>query len=381
MKYFSNYDDLKFYKSPESFNKYTPLEILKYAIGANMYMPATKEDIFEKLINNKFREVGAITMCCEDAIPESKVPDAEINIFKVLNNLYERSLKEENLMDRLPLIFIRVRNVEQFKALSEKLTKNHLKMLTGFNFPKFNSINGSEYYHILSKLSKEYNEILYGMPILEDKRIIYKESRIPELISIQHILNHYSKYVLNIRVGGTDFSSIYGLRRSVYNSVWDIKVVSDCLLDILNVFLRTNKYTLEELKLLNIEESNDPELIQEDELKDYVISGPVWEYFSWEEDSAELLGLKKELMLDIQNGFQGKTIIHPSQIDTVNKSYIVPYDEYMDAINIVKAEGGVFKSEGGNRMNEVSPHKRWANKIVAKSKIFGVADKTAKFFN
>ena len=54
--------------------------------------------------------------------------------------------------------------------------------------------------------------------------------------------------------------------------------------------------------------------------------------------------------------------------------------EYIDAVNILNAienKGGVFKSEGGNRMNEVNPHKNWAKKIVARAKIFGVADKEA----
>lgn len=352
MRYFNNYDNLKFYKDPIAFNKYTEKEVLKYAIGANMYMPGTKDGVFEKLIDNKFREIGAITLCCEDAIPEDKVEDAEINILGILDNLYEMNIKDPDLLNRLPLIFVRVRNIEQFRALAKKMNKNRLKMLSGFNFPKFNSSNGDEYFTILKTLSEKYDEILYGMPILEDKKVIYQETRTFELDNIKKILHNYAKYVLNIRVGGTDFSSIYGLRRNVNNTIYDIRVVSDCLIDILNTFLR------------------------EDE--NYVVSGPVWEYFSWDESSPEILGLKKELDLDIQNGFQGKTIIHPSQIDTVNKSYIVNYYEYQDAVNILNAEGGVFKSEQGNRMNEVNPHRNWAKKIVAKAEIFGVYDKNAQ---
>lgn len=352
MRYFNNYDNLKFYKDPIAFNKYTNKEVLKYAIGANMYMPGTKDGVFEKLINNKFREIGAITLCCEDAIPEDKVEDAEINILGILDNLYEMNIKDPDLLNKLPLIFVRVRNVEQFRALAKKMNKNQVKMLSGFNFPKFNSSNGEEYFTILQNLSEKYDEVLYGMPILEDKKVIYQETRVFELDSIKKILHNFSKYVLNVRVGGTDFSSIFGLRRSVRNTIYDIRVVSDCLIDILNMFVR------------------------EDE--DYVVSGPVWEYFSWDENSPEIIGLKKELDLDIQNGFQGKTIIHPSQIDTVNKSYIVNYYEYQDAVNILAAEGGVFKSEQGNRMNEVNPHRNWAKKIVAKAEIFGVYDKNAQ---
>ena len=190
------------------------------------------------------------------------------------------------------------------------------------------------------------------MPILEDDTLIYKDTRFKELEKIEKILNTYSRYVLNIRVGGTDFSSRFGLRRDVDMTIYDIKVVSDCLIDILNFFLRQGN--------------------------EFVISGPVWEYFSNDPNSKEIKGLIKELKLDIENGFQGKTIIHPSQINPVNKQYIVDYHNYTDAVNIVERNGGVFKSSLGNRMNEAAPHLNWAKKIIARAEIFGVLEPNAK---
>lgn len=348
MKYFTTMDDLKFYKNPTEFTKHTPKDVLKYAIGANMYMPATQKNIFDKLIHNKFHDIGAITLCMEDAIDEAMLPEAQISALQLLDHLHDAKLTTPNM--NLPLIFIRVRNTEQFKAFAKMLTKKHLEELSGFNFPKFSSMNGDSYFATLKELSEKHNEVLYGMPIIEDEAAMYKETRIYELEKIQKILMNYQDYVLNIRVGGTDFSSIYGLRRSVDMTVYDIRVVSDCLTDILNFFLRQDC--------------------------GYVVSGPVWEYFSWDENSQEIKGLKKELKLDIQNGFQGKTIIHPSQINTVNKEYIVGYNEYMDALAICESSGGVFKSIAGNRMNETNPHKNWAKKILAKAEIFGVYDET-----
>ena len=44
--------------------------------------------------------------------------------------------------------------------------------------------------------------------------------------------------LLFIRVGGTDFSSKFGLRRSVDSSIYNVRVVSDCLIDIINMFAR-----------------------------------------------------------------------------------------------------------------------------------------------
>lgn len=346
MRYFVGMDDLKFFKDPINFTKQTDKEVLKYAIGANMYMPATQKNIFTKLINNEIHDIGAITLCMEDAIDESMVEKAQECTLELLDHLHEMRLQKKDM--NLPLIFIRVRNTKQFETFSKMLTKRHLEELSGFNFPKFNSVNGRQYFTTLKELSETHNEILYGMPIIEDENVMFKETRFFELEQIQKVLLDFQEYVLNIRVGGTDFSSIYGLRRSVNTTIYDIKVVADCLKDILNFFLRQNC--------------------------GYVVSGPVWEYFSWDKESKEIKGLERELDLDIQNGFMGKTIIHPSQINTVNRKYIIGYNEYMDAKAIMEASGGVFKSIGGNRMNEVAPHKNWAKKVLAKADIFGVFD-------
>ena len=60
------------------------------------------------------------------------------------------------------------------------------------------------------------------MPIIEDKKVMYKEHRLDELNKIQGILKKYDNHVLNIRVGGTDFSSIFGLRRDVSTTIYDV---------------------------------------------------------------------------------------------------------------------------------------------------------------
>jgi len=350
MRYFTGDNNLKFYKEPSEFNKKTDCNILKYAIGANMYMPATMDNVLDKLMNDDFHSVGAITLCMEDAIPAADVEKAEQCTLELLKDLHELKQKKETL--NIPLIFIRVRTPEQFKNFAKKLNKNHLAELSGFNFPKFTANNGDLYFKTLEELSQKYNEILYGMPIIETDEIIFKETRFHALEQIQKILMRYQNFVLNIRVGGTDFSSLYGLRRNVDSTIYDIKVVADCLTDIVNFFLRQSC--------------------------GYVVSGPVWEFYNWEEKSKEIEGLEKELILDMENGFMGKTIIHPSQIKVVNKKYIVNYDEYMDAKAILKSEGGVFASYRKNRMNETGPHQNWAKKILARAEIFGVHEPNNK---
>ena len=125
MKYFENVDKLLFYKEPQNFNKYSKRELLQYAIGANMYMPGTKNDIFEKLIGNAFREVGAITLCLEDAISEEEVPIAEQNILCLLEELFEKYKENgEELFNRLPLIFIEYAPLNNLHLFQDYLLKS-----------------------------------------------------------------------------------------------------------------------------------------------------------------------------------------------------------------------------------------------------------------
>lgn len=351
LRYFKSTNNLKFAKMPESFDKNTPKDILKYAIGANMYMPGYQDNIYDKLVDNVYSNLGSMTLCCEDACAESRVEEAEDNIRSLLKKISYISKTNPKVYNTLPLVFVRVRNVDQFKRLAEKLDQDCFEILAGVNFPKFTSSNGREYYGILKMLSEKYNTKLYGMPILESKEVIFKETRFEELKKIQDILSEYSDYVLNIRVGGTDFSSLFGLKRSMKYTIYDLKVVSDCLIDIINFFLRQDF--------------------------GYVVSGPVWEFISWDEESVEVQGLKKELELDIENGFHGKTVIHPSQIDFVNREYVVKESEYNDAVKIIQNGTGVFKGSNNN-MCECGPHANWAKKIVAKAKIYGVLDSDAQ---
>ena len=191
-----------------------------------------------------------------------------------------------------------------------------------------------------------------------------------ELISIKEILDKYKDIVLQVRVGATDFSSYFGVRRGVDYSIYDILTVREILSDIINVFGRNN---------------------------DYVISGPVWEYFRASKNmmfdelpsydiedcllkripivNTEIDGLLREVILDKANGFVGRTVIHPTHIKYVNAMQAVTEEEYRDALNILSSEkGGVFKGENGNKMNEVKPHTNWATKIYMRARAYGVIE-------
>ncbi len=343
MRYFSDINNLQdiFFKLPSSYGLNSSREELSYALGACLYVPAIRETLLKDILFSKSMGAHTITLCIEDSVSSNQVVQAEINLINLFNSI-ELLLKDSaSFAHDIPLIFIRVRNVNQLQRL---LKESPLTGLCGFVFPKFDVKLGEKYFSILKEHNKSNKRTLYGMPILETPCIIHKETRIEELMKIKHIIDYYKEYVLNIRIGGTDFSGLYSLRRSKNFTVYDLSVVRDCISDIINIFKRD----------------------------DYVISGVVYEYYS---KVLELSNntLIKETLLDRANGLIGKTVIHPTQVNIVNSLMVVSKEDYIDASNILSSSlDGVIKSNYSNKMNEIKPHEKWAKEILLKAKIMGV---------
>jgi len=365
MKHHMYNPDFNFVKAPIEFNKYTDRDTLQYCLGATLYMPGTK-DIREKVLNHQL-PVTSFVMCCEDAIKAEDLPIAEQNILDTLDWFADRIDEGKMSLNDLPLIFMRIRNPEQFRDFVPRITKRQANILTGFNFPKFNSKNALGMMRTLVETNARLGCLLYGMPILEGEEIAFIETRGQELLLLENILEPYKELILNIRVGGTDMSSLFGVRRGINSTVYDIMPVRDALSDILNAFNRFNNYC---------------------------VSGAVWEYFRayMDDDIDDVIkrnfhsalikgqdivnpaidGLLREVMLDRANGFVGKTIIHPTHAKFVNAMFTVIEEEYNDALQILGTSGGVIKSKGGGKMNEIGPHHRWAEKIVRRANVYGV---------
>lgn len=365
MRHHSYNPDFNFVKAPVEFNKYTDRDTLQYCLGATLYMPGTK-DIKDKVVKHQL-DVTSLVMCCEDAIKEEDLPIAEQNILDHMD--YFADLIEEGKLshDDIPLIFVRVRNPEQFESFAARMTAKQASVLTGFNFPKFNSKNALKVLQTLVGVNDRLGVVLYGMPILEGPEVAFEELRNQELLLLRNILEPYKKLILNIRMGGTDMSSLFGVRRGINSTVYDILPVRDALSDVLNFFNRYN---------------------------DYCVSAVVWEYFrAYKDDDIDDIikrnfhnalikgqdivnpaidGLMKEVLIDRANGFVGKTIIHPTHAKFVNAMFTVVEEEYNDAIQILHTSGGVVKSEHGDKMNEIGPHRRWAEKIVRRAEVYGV---------
>ena len=333
-----------FYQLPIEFTKYTDKKTLRYCIGAALYMPATRQVIAQEIIAHKHPACTSIILDLEDALGDLQVVQGEKQLYETLSELQLALENQQLSIKDMPLLFVRVRNVVQLEKVIQLLGPLQ-HVLTGYVFPKFSSTDG----HLYLQQIEAQNRLgfqLYVMPILESRAILNSESRLAELLAIRQLLEQYEPYVLNVRIGSTDFCGALGLRRSIRQTVYDLAPVQNCLADIMNVFLRDHS--------------------------PFVLSGSVWEYFGTD---ASLDGLLREIELDSLNGLIGKTIIHPSHIDAVQARYVVTHEEFSDAERIVLqsyGEIGVEKSNYGNKMNEMKPHFIWAERILLRAQAFGV---------
>ena len=311
-----------------------------YSVGALLYCPANNESIVRSLTKEKFGKKYSLALCLEDTINDDFVEEAELIMINSLKKIYD--FKKENDLF-LPKIFIRVRRSVQIPRIMQAL-EDAQQLVTGFIIPKFTPDIADEYIDAIFKASEDYGRTIYMMPILESQTMIDLRTRYDILYTIKDKLKRIEPLVLNIRVGGNDLCKMFGFRRHSSESIHDIKPVSNIFSDIVTVFGL-----------------------------DYVISGPVWEYFNgdnWDE------GLKNEIAGDILCGFIGKTVIHPNQIEVVRNAYKVSLKDLQDANSILNwsknSASLVAGSQAKERMNEYKTHCIWAEKIRILAEIYGV---------
>ena len=311
-----------------------------YSVGALLYCPANKESIARAIINEKLGRHYSLALCLEDTINDDFVEEAELIMVSSVKRIFD---SKDSCTFFMPKIFVRVRESSQIRRIM-KMLGDAQSIITGFIIPKFVPSTADEYIDEIIKINEEYSRTIYMMPILESQSMIDLRTRYDILYAIKEKLERIEPLVLNIRVGGNDLCKMFGFRRHGDESIHDIKPVSNIFSDIVTVFGL-----------------------------DYVISGPVWEYFngeSWEE------GLKNEIIGDILCGFIGKTVIHPNQIEVVHNAYKVSLKDLQDANSILNwstnSASLVAGSQAKERMNEYKTHYIWAEKVKILAEVYGV---------
>lgn len=315
-----------------------------YSIGALLYCPANNESIVRSITKQKFGTQYSLALCLEDTINDEFVKEAESIMISSLQKIYEYKTEHDIF---LPKIFIRVRESVQIDDIMQRLEEAS-SLVTGFIIPKFTPDIADECIDAVLDAGKKYGRTIYMMPILESGAMIDLRTRTDMLYAIKDKLARAEEIVLNIRVGGNDLCKHFGFRRHNDESIHNIKPVSNIFSDIITVFGL-----------------------------DYVVSGPVWEYFNgegWDE------GMRKEIEGDILCGFTGKTVIHPNQIAVVNDAYRVRRRDLEDANAVLNWSKNsismVAGSQNNERMNEYKTHILWARKTKMLAEVYGIINET-----
>ncbi|MFF8604879.1 HpcH/HpaI aldolase/citrate lyase family protein [Streptomyces sp. NPDC015346] len=385
-----------FHQEPAEFTSDSPASTLAVALGATLYSPATRPRLADDVRKQAARGVVSMVLCLEDSIADADVEAAEANLVRQFAALAAGTggdvgvgaeagadapldVPRDAPLD-VPLLFIRVREPHQITDLVARLGDT-VHLLSGFVLPKFTERRGHAFLEALTAAEKTCGRRLFAMPVLESPELLHLETRAETLAGIATTVDKYRDRVLALRLGVTDFCSAYGLRRSPDMTAYDVQLVAHVIADVVNVLGRSDG-------------------------TGFTITGPVWEYFRlgermfkpqlrrspFLEGRAEDLrtaliehdldGLLREIELDRANGLLGKTCIHPTHVVPVHALSVVSHEEYSDAQDILRPErggGGVLRSTYTNKMNEVKPHRAWAERTLLRAEVFGVAKEDVGF--
>lgn len=348
-------------------------DVLALALGATLYLPAHRPALAADVVKQRAAGVASVVLCLEDAVADDELPAAEANLVRHLRTLAAGG-------DELPLVFVRVRHPDQVGQLVHALGEA-AAVLTGFVLPKFTGRTGPAFLAAVAAASADLGRRLRVMPVVESPEVAHAETRAAALADVAALVAEHHDEVLAVRIGATDLSAVFGLRRRREVTVYDVRVVADVIADVVNVLGRADG-------------------------TGKVITAPVWEYFSGNPDRVfkpqlretpfrvhderplrsdllahDLDGLLREVVLDQANGLAGKTVIHPSHVAAVHALSVVTHEDHADALDVLGAGagGGAAASTYRNKMNESKPHRAWAQRLLQRAHVFGVARPTTSF--
>jgi len=286
-------------------------------LGATLYTPAINKNILQIANGKKFTYLKSIVFCLEDAIKESDLKYAMLNIKNFL-----KKYKRDNIK-----VFIRPRDNKNLKQLL-KLKK--IEKIDGFALAKFGIKNMKKYFNSLKKYKNRY----HIMPILESNDMF----DIDKLRKIKKFfLKKGVKNILTLRIGGEDMLKTMNLKKDCQYSIHNFHISSKIFADIFSIFKPIE---------LNI-------------------TAPVYNCLKNEDIFI------KEVKRDIKEGFFGKTIIHPNQAIITNNIYKVSQDELNEAKEILNINNNaIFRYK--DKMCEPSAHNSWAKTIIKRASIYGV---------
>ena len=296
-----------------------------YALGATLYMPATRADILQVVYGEKIQGLRSLVVCLEDAVAETDVQQA-------LNNLKHLLLAIDARGGRSfggPILFVRPRDSAMAARLNEW---SLMRYVDGFVVPKLSLCNIREWQQAVTRSD------LMLMPTLETLEV-FDPSAMIELRSA--LLEQLPGRIIALRIGGNDLMSCLSLRRTPTMTLYNTPM--NYVISMLCAIMGSAGFAL---------------------------TAPVFEQLN----APQLL--EQELALDIAHGLIGKTAIHPSQIAVIHRALQVTLEDLNSARQILsKAAPAVFKFN--DAMCEPATHYKWAQMIIERAHWQGVRPEIA----
>ncbi len=296
-----------------------------YALGATLYMPATRADILQVVYGEKIQGLRSLVVCLEDAVAETDVQQA-------LNNLKHLLLAIDARGGRSfggPILFVRPRDSAMAALLNEW---SLMRYVDGFVVPKLSLRNIREWQQAVTRSD------LMLMPTLETVEV-FDPSAMIELRSA--LLEQLPGRIIALRIGGNDLMSCMSLRRTPTMTLYNTPM--NYVISMLCAIMGSAGFAL---------------------------TAPVFEQLN----APQLL--EQELALDIAHGLIGKTAIHPSQISVIHRALQVTLEDLNSARQILsKAAPAVFKFN--DAMCEPATHYKWAQMIIERAHWQGVRPEIA----
>ncbi|MBX8495726.1 HpcH/HpaI aldolase/citrate lyase family protein [Pseudomonas cichorii] len=291
-----------------------------YALGATLYMPATRDDILDVVFGEKIPELRSLVVCLEDAVALIDVETALVNLRNVLTRIQDRGGRPANG----PLLFVRPRDAAMAKILNDWPLMAHVD---GFVVPKLSLQSLTSWEDAVT------NPELALMPTLETPEV-FNPTAMVELG--QALKVNLGERIIALRIGGNDLMGCLGLRRNPAMTLYGTPM--GYVIPMLSGVMGSQGFAL---------------------------TAPVFEQLATPDI------MEQELALDISNGMVGKTAIHPSQVNIIQNAFRVSLEDLNCARMILNSVApAVFKYN--DAMCEPATHYKWATHIMERAKWHGV---------
>ena len=280
-----------------------------YMLGASLYVPATHPKLASILAGTAYPQARSLIACTEDAIGEAEVDDALERIRGLLARL--------PALTSGPLRFVRPRNLE---VLIQLLAMPGIERIHGFVIPKADHRTLPAYLEALERTGHVF------MPTIETSAAF----DVAAMVAMREVLDRdrIRERCLAIRIGGNDLLRVLGMRRPLNSTIYDTPVGA----------------------LI-------PQLVMMFKPYGFKMTGAVMDQFN----APELLA--EEARRDRLMGLDGKSAVHPRQVEVIEAVFAVAACELAAAHAVLDPEApAVFQIDG--TMLEAAVHRPWAEAVM-----------------